>query len=384
MPYEIEFDNLPAGHAAEPAKSGDTAKVITREFTSSEDGERFVSRLEGFPDDIISRLPSEDSVKPSQVDHLLAVIRPDSTASVYINELRVIGDVLLKHNSDGFDEGEPIRIDDIAEISSISFENVDIPDHAGFVFLFSVRWRKGIFYDLAPLHGEKKDREYDTEKVLAGFYSYVTFQNLFKLTDDDWGRLFDQQWFPFISLSSDTLKRIVSHTRSGWPVDDLLGRVESEVRDSLDDMVEKWKGNQVIADHIELIERAVERYKNDDFLSATSILYPRIEGIMRSCKQKFHESKAATQSNLAESIIASGGRSNETVSFLLPDKFKKFLDEVYFADFEPGEPAPVSRNSVAHGVAETTDFSLKAATIALLTIDQIYFHLPNDRGNTEQ
>ena len=50
MPYEISFENLPVGYSASSKKYGDTTvEVVVNEFTSSEDGDLFITRLEGFP-----------------------------------------------------------------------------------------------------------------------------------------------------------------------------------------------------------------------------------------------------------------------------------------------------------------------------------------------
>ena len=51
MPYEITLDSLPAGVAMNNATDGDLCKVAVREFTSSEDGDDFIIRLEGLAKD---------------------------------------------------------------------------------------------------------------------------------------------------------------------------------------------------------------------------------------------------------------------------------------------------------------------------------------------
>lgn len=92
MPYELKLDERPAGYAIEGAtgEEGTLVRVAVREFTSSEDGEHFLSRLEGFPSVLLSKLPAEAIHKPSQVDHLLAIIRKDLSATLYINEIKIV------------------------------------------------------------------------------------------------------------------------------------------------------------------------------------------------------------------------------------------------------------------------------------------------------
>lgn len=60
-------------------------------------------------------------------------------------------------------------------------------------------------------------------------------------------------------------------------------------------------------------------------------------------------------------------------SLLLPDRFKEFLETVYFAPFDPTNVTDVSRHSVSHGVAPEEKLDLKSATIALLVIEQLLF-----------
>src|SRR3990172_1724694 len=119
MPYEIRFDSPPAGYALDSAQGkGSRLRVTFREFTSTEDGELFVSRLEGFPNQILSMLPPDPNRTPSKIDHLLAIIRPDLSAMVYINEC----DLLLRiRAARAIKAGEPVFEDDIADIESLQF-----------------------------------------------------------------------------------------------------------------------------------------------------------------------------------------------------------------------------------------------------------------------
>jgi hypothetical protein len=58
---EVRLDAPPAGYALESATEGQTAHVAVREFTSSEDGKVFISRLEGIPQQLLSLLPPQFS-----------------------------------------------------------------------------------------------------------------------------------------------------------------------------------------------------------------------------------------------------------------------------------------------------------------------------------
>jgi len=380
MPYEIKLDMPPAGYSLSAAKSGDKVKVSVIEFISSEDGDLFISRLEGFPSQIIRMLPAEANIKESQIDNLLAIIRRDNTATVYINELKIIAKTRLNRS---VEKGEMIFEDDIIDINEIQFDGIEIPDDTGFAFIFSEGWRKAFYYDFKPIIFAQEKRYYNVGKVLGHYYNYLLFQELFKITEVEWEKLFNQQWFPFVSLKKSIINDILNHIRAGWNVDDLTEKIASETNKHLNSMLDKWHNHNLFNDHFALLEKAIERYESRDFISCTAILYPRIEGIMRTVHEKIKGSEKASQKKLVDSLDRVRSTEKERYSRLLPKKFVEYIEKIYFADFSPGESSPISRNTVSHGVASADNFTMKAATIGLLIIDQIYYHVPANeiKGN---
>src|SRR5258708_37311779 len=91
MAVEFKFDVLPDGYSMANASGveGNLMWIAVREFTSSEDGDLFIARLEGIPSQVIARIPSELGVRPSTVDHMLVIIRQDLHATVYVNECAI-------------------------------------------------------------------------------------------------------------------------------------------------------------------------------------------------------------------------------------------------------------------------------------------------------
>ena len=91
MPYEITLEAAPAGYAGTSAKANECVQIIFREFTSTEDGQHFIERLEGGVDPILRQLPTQ--VPPSNIDHMLAISWRSGRTTVYINELDIKGAV---------------------------------------------------------------------------------------------------------------------------------------------------------------------------------------------------------------------------------------------------------------------------------------------------
>lgn len=353
------------------ARGGENVQVCMREFTSSEDGDIFISRLEGLSDIILSHLSAH--VKPSMIDHLLAVILPDKTATIYVNELSFATTMRPRR---AIKKGEPIFQQDILDVERLHIQNVEIPKNAGIMLLLSCGWRKGLYYDLEPLHvKEASKRDYDLELLLGQFWTYLAFQDMFKIEQATWDKLFSQQWFPFICLGYPLVKKIIGHARAGWDIDELMPEIQAETNNLFSVENNIWSNNQYFAPHKPIIEKAIERYQSKDHVSAASILYPRIEGVMRSYFSKACLTEKPSSANLSRELIQKDAEKRHSCSLFLPDKFHQYLDNIYFANFVPGSSPDVSRHSVAHGEARADAFNLKSSTIGLLILYQMALFL---------
>ena len=377
MSVEIDLGNPPAGYVLSSAKEGEYAQIAYREFTSTEDGQNFIQRLEGIPNNILQRLPSQ--IPPSQIDHMLAICRRDGKADVYVNELDIRLNIRAAWS---IKAGEEVLKDHFADIESAKL-GVQIPDDAGVLFLFSVGWRKGLFYDFEPIGGpDPPPRQYDVSAVLGQAYCQVLFQERFSISDAEWDALFSTQWFLFMGLGHNMIETLISHIQSGWDPDENLDDIVSKTKSRASQMLDSWRKHSAFMPHIDILERAVERFQDDDYMSCTGLLFPRIEGILRT-----HHTSLGTQShpspkNLTESAVASKIRNDK--SLLLPHRFANYLQNVYFAHFNPDTPdINVSRHSVAHGVAAADKFNQKSAVIGILTVHQLSYFLENVEKPTE-
>ena len=173
---------------------------------------------------------------------------------------------------------------------------------------------------------------------------------------------------------------MIAHIRETWNVDDLLTKIADEVRGALPKLKEKCATNQILASQLSFIETSIEHFQKADYISSISVLYPRLEGIMRAHHLLLSRPNTkASQGNLADSLISVGAGSRHSLSLLLPDRFREFLAEVYFKDFNPTCPGGISRHTVSHGVAPSTDYNLKGAILGFLILDQISFFLGSSR-----
>jgi len=182
---------------------------------------------------------------------------------------------------------------------------------------------------------------------------------------------FEHQWFPFIMLRASTIRSMVEFAHNQHGIDSLTTSISQEVAAQLQTRLTAWETSCFFKPHLLLFRQAVERHLADDYISAVSILYPRIEGLMR----EYHGSvsaKSPNQNSLAESVTSSPATPEQHLNLYLPKHFERFLKDVYFPSFDPHDPRVVSRHTVAHGVAPSDQFTLKSSLIGLLIVDQIF------------
>lgn len=369
MPSEVKLGMPPAGYALTAARADEEVSVQYLEFTSSEDGQHFIKRLEGLPNDILNR--ARPAVSASQIDTMLAICRKDGTATVYINEVALKARVRTARN---ITVGSWVKKSDIVDIDCLEFD-VEIPKESGVLFVFSAGWRKGLFYDFGPIAGPNPmPREYDIGATLGQAYCHLVFQERFGISDDEWTSLFAAKWFPFVGLGSEAIDILVDHIRCGWNPDEKLEQFVKETKDKLTEMVDTWRSHESFHPHISLFERAAERFVQGDYMSCTALLFPRIEGLLRTHHTSLGAASSPSPNNLTESAVRSKGDREKCL--LLPHRFAAYLRDVYFANFNPvAQNIDVSRHSIAHGVASVTEFNEKSALLAILVIHQLFYFL---------
>jgi hypothetical protein len=374
LKYDIQLDGILAGFSINSGKPGQKVQIVQKEFVSSEDGDLFISRLEGFPSLFLNKIAEihKTIIVPSCIDNMLAILRPDKTATIYINA-PMHGLIQIKKYVNA---GQAIYRNDIADIRKLVFQDIDIPQDTGLMVLFSVGWRKGLFYDLVSISNKAVKRNYDLHQLLGGFYSYLTFQERFKIPDSQWESLLKNGWFPFITLKAETISNILSHDKEGWNIDDLLPKIQAEALKRLPDGLKSWANIKSFKPHMEFISKAAEHYQNNDPISCISVLFPRIEGIMREFQAIQGQPDKAKQEDLANTVLSPNvNPKDHQFSPLLPLRFHQYLTEVYFANFDPTrKDNTLSRHTVGHGVATKDNFNLKGSTLGFLILDQLSYY----------
>ena len=374
MKFDIKFDKPFAGFSMASAKPGEYLWICQKEFVSSENGDLLISRLDNYVTALLIKISEVHKIMiiPSSIDNMLAILMGDGSTTVYINvPIRV-----LMRSKKSVKAGQAIYRKDIADIKELVFNDIEIPDDVGVMALFSVGWRKGLFYDLVPLPTGTEKRDYNLNQLLGGYFAYLTFQERFKITDSEWNSLFQNGWFPFITLNTELINSIISHNREGWNVDDLLAGIQKDVLKRLPDRLKAWAIIKAFEPHMDFISKAAEHYQKDDAISCISVLYPRIEGIMREYQSIQGQPEKESQKDLAGTVLPVNETSEKhRYTPLLPVMFHQYLSDVYFASFDPSKKEnTLSRNTIGHGVATKENFDAKGATLGFLILDQLSYY----------
>jgi len=379
MPTPFKFDEVPAGVSLTSTLDGENVLISSKAYFSSEDGNDFLTHIEavwGY----FSNVLCPSGLQPSQVDHFLAVIDRNKTATLYVNELRQQVSARIKRP---IKAGQHIFRDDLAGIEELVFhdaagQRIEIPPDNGLVLILSVGWRKCLYYDFEALITETPPRSLNMPRLFGRFHQQLLFQDMYSITDEQWDGMLAWGWFPFIWMTQDDRKRIIHFSARVDKPQSVFDEVCTRFQAVVKDRSASWQRLSFFQDHKMFVDKAVEHYLRDDYLSSIQVLYPRIEGIMRRLHLLNQPGAKPHQKSMAEEIV----KNHDDYSLLLPAQFRKYLLGFYFRAFnEATGDVPLSRNSVAHGTSLPSDYDFVKASLGFMICDQIFYFLcPTQNG----
>lgn len=366
----VQLKERVIGYSVSPARGGEMTQVRYMGATSTEDGDLHIKYLEGFPQTILSMINGD--ITPADVKSMVVLISHDLRAEVYINEVEVFGYAHGKAKK--VDKGQAVSKDDITGFERIRLADIKFPDDHAYFCLLSLGWDKAYIYDFSPLDDRcQKKIEYDVEKFIGSYFSYLSFKTIHSISDSDWNAMLNQNWFPFSSLKFSTVESIINYVRCGWDVNDLIETIEKDALAYLASWMPEWNKHEDLKPFVVFLERAIERHISEDFLSSSSIMYPKIEGLIRQEFIRDNPGKEGRQQKMiVEHITEKTLRNLSSLTTYIPDKFKRYLEECYFKDFVASSQAnQISRHSVAHGASSIEQYDRKGSLLGLLVFSQI-------------
>lgn len=382
MPIKHSLSANLAGYSLSCALDGEDVLVATEGVYFDHDGRDFVSFLEAIASQFDTPL-DRAGILPSQVDHLLAIIEPNGETTIYCNELQIR---ILCRARRRMNAGQPVTNDDVADIHELRFFHaqlgeITVPDNCGVVALFSASWRRCGYFDFSLFHSATHIREANLPERFGRLYATMQHSGTYALNESQLERLADLGWFPFIGLNQQDRDKIVVFGTCHSNPSPVFAEVCESFRKYARERFEDAEKSPFLHAELPFIDRALDRFEAGDYLSCVSLIYPKIEGILRQILRTSPLVAKVSQRRLADAAASSVSPH----SLLLPVAFGNYLVRFFFKAFdEANGDIPLSRNSVAHGVANARDFDLCRAAIGLLILNQLFFLTPKKRVEVDE
>lgn len=352
--------------------SGGELKVLVKGTLTSDEGDDFHRIADSIATNFI--FPTiKDITLPSlaALGHYLILLLADGSFEIHLNFATHI-ECLAKRN---LNAGEAISISDIASIRRLRFHNITIPPKTGIIYHFTEGYRHAIYIDLTPINGPDPINQIDLEYELADCYQRIQFEKHFgdkQILES----MLDDGWFPFIAIPKDLFDNF--YLFYGDPaITDKAAALRSHFSGgTLEELSSKWFKKESYKDLKPFVETALKNYRDKDYISSISVLYPRIEGLLTKL---FSSSK--TKADLPWLFDRLSDRAMNNVgknSLLMPRNFRNYLKKFLGKSFDThGGKVGLSRHSHAHGVTPAEEYSQDKAVIGFLILDQISYYLGN-------
>lgn len=365
MPFEVDLGKPSLGFARTTALDGEGVVVQTRGFICADEALFLLRVLPGLTGELLEKAPS-GPIHPPQVRSLLATYRRDGKATVWLNEITLEAQAQA---SAKIEVGGATNEDNLAEIRLVNL-GVEVPKDSGVALIAHIGWERVLYFDFGPT-AAGVDRDFDLARELGIHWTYVLHRQRLGISEEEWTQLLRQGWFPFILIPAAKVNLMLGLLRAGRRVDDALDDIASSVEPRLKDLVDEWKRSPDLEGHRPFLEKAIDHYASGDWISAISVLSPRIEGLMRSLGER--GSGRAGHRELVASVIDAGEARLSPTSPILARRFKAYLNEVFLAPFTAEDPGRATRHPVTHGVAPVDAFDKKHALLCILIFHQLMF-----------
>ena len=376
-PYHSKIENVKPiiGFATNDFKPDVTAKIITRGFFNSDQREfhTYINQ--------ITSIYFRGNFLPDSIYNFLIIIHKDLSAELYINKVPMLLKVLSK---DAIKAGEILKINKIANITELIFDEINISESDSIIFCFKRGWKFGLFFDLSQIHSKHKLDVNKLYKYLGSCYRYLTFQEEYLVLENEqiFQKLFLDGWFPFIQLLGGEYKKLAELYAK--PDKEIFQLLMSKFIDNFNyeriySFVNNWWKMAIFEEKKEILLSGIDAYLKDQksgYITSIKTLYSEIEGIIRL--SYFNSKDKNPKFSQLLSYVKEKGKtkffSRDSLGF--PDVFFNYLQHIIFKDFnlKTGE-IDISRHSTSHGVAKADTYTKIKALQGILTLDQMYFYL---------
>jgi len=368
---DLKNTNL-VGVALESAKPGGKVRVARMGFYTDFDGDFFFTCLNEISRAILGTWLNKIKIRESMISNCLIFIDKKSQAEVFIN-CPTFMEVSVKDCSKSHNV---VMREDILDIHKISFSGVKLRSDLTVIYIFSNGWRRGIYFNFLPHNLDASSSDSTDLNVLFGAYhAYLAFPEIYQYQNlpEVKIKLYNAGWFPFIRILGEPFTDIFNALKNDLPLSEIEACIARTFdNDMVNSMYNSWISNQLFKKHETFLKKGIEEYFEKDYISAIHVLYPCIEGILQDLS---YDAKIQGDSGekLTTKLISYLKSKNPDTRLLLPETFKQYLIDSYFAKFNrESEGIDLSRHSLAHGAATNADDYTQVKTLqAILILDQL-------------
>jgi hypothetical protein len=298
-------------------------------------------------------------VQDEQIATLFVMVNHARVATAFVN---VVPEILVLPRRRVV--GPTMPLDDAADIASVRFRGVGIEEPVSVFCSPLFGFRRGVFFD-----GVVRPRD-DLGRDLAEVYSRMMFDERVARIIDVLPALFDKGWFPFMRLSTRQVEELALTLRIGADLASLESRLVEELRADVASWTDDWNAVDAFRPHMEVLADAARRFIANDVTGAFAVLWPKVEGLLRS-RFPGHRRVDASRTALADGLDALVAPASP----FLPRDFDRFLGAAWFAQFNPAQPTgEISRHAFAHGVGPDERTASHVLVLQLLLmVDQLAF-----------
>ncbi len=373
-PLEIycgySLESTPIGFAAETRKGPGRVLVNTCGLITSTDATYFRQAVD-MTATALKPYIEQVQFPLDLVDNCVVAVFPDQRALSWINwstsmKVRLRNSVAT---------GQALRHADIADIQEAWFSNLEVPDCLGILASIQVQWHRLIYFDFSGVHsGEMLNRVRAASLALAsGARSVMFHRRIAAIRSDRVRRLYADGWYPFTRLPEDAIVAMEKAYSSDGAIDYAFqGQIKEYLNDSrLSQMLEGWLAHSTASPRRGKLERAVDRYLSQDWISCAHILAAELTGLLDDF---FADGKRTSQADILGKIAKRIAYSDRDTALIIPEEFATYLAQGTLAGFEPDQKVlPFGRHTVAHGRLGADQFSESRCIQMLLVIDELFF-----------
>lgn len=278
-----------------------------------------------------------------------------------------------------------LRLGDMFDLRGFALEGVDM-ENDGFVWMRPERGGWALYFNFIPSSGAAMDiSPGERERVMRSVQDAIaqemlqTFLHGVIGDDDDIRRAMTSDgWCPTPILLPEPWQRMIAAYVQGEPEGATELALCAVGVKELDKMRTAWLTEDVFASDRPFLDTGIERYSAGDYISAISVLLPRIEGLANRVRQK---RGAGARDNVTQVFgeldkLASADVRDGYLATRIREEFASFITNFLLVHFKPSSStsgAVRGRHAHAHGATGDPQYDRGYALKIILALDALYF-----------